>query len=211
MKRNTLNFWIDLISLLAMFALLLTGLLIHYILPPGFGGRGGGEGLTLWGLGRHDYGDIHFYLALALLALMLLHVWLHWPWVCATITNLLCRKHETPSRKKPRVIAGFMFLSLLILLTILALLFAKSQVQSAPGISPSHDEHTLSPDLTQLGQKSLAQLSELTGVPIETFIEGLNLPPDVDPDERLGRLRKIYNFDMDTVHTLALYNSHSIN
>ena len=38
-----------------------------------------------------------------------------------------------------------------------------------------------------------------------------NAPPNVDLDERLGRLRKIYNFDMDTVRTLALYNSPSTN
>ena len=34
MKRNTLNFYVDLASFLVLFALLLTGLLIHYILPP---------------------------------------------------------------------------------------------------------------------------------------------------------------------------------
>jgi len=34
MKRNTLNFYVDLASFLVMFALLVTGLLIHYVLPP---------------------------------------------------------------------------------------------------------------------------------------------------------------------------------
>jgi len=70
MKRNTLNFWIDLISFLVMLCLIWTGFLIHYVLQRGTGGEHGGQGLALWGLGRHDYGDIHYYLAPAMMGLM---------------------------------------------------------------------------------------------------------------------------------------------
>jgi len=44
------------------------GLLIHYVLPPS-GGRG--RALTLWGMDRHDYGNVHFYLAPAIVALII--------------------------------------------------------------------------------------------------------------------------------------------
>lgn len=204
MKRNTFNFWIDLISLLVMFGLTITGLFIHFILPPGSGGRGGGAGLTLWGLGRHDYGDFHFYLAITLILLMLVHVWLHWPWVYATLTNILdSKKREVTSGKKTCVIVGLIFLCVMIVATVLCFFLAKSQVQTTPGTDSSHQEYTLSPDLSRLGQKSLAQVSELTGVPVEKFIEGLHLPPDVDTTERLGRLRQKYNFQMNTIRTIA--------
>lgn len=82
MRRSTLNFVIDAVSLLVMLAMISTGLLIRYVLPPG--SRGGG-GLSLWGWTRHDWGDLHFWLALALGGLLLLHVALHWTWVCALI------------------------------------------------------------------------------------------------------------------------------
>ena len=59
-KRNTLNFWIDILTFLVFLLKIWTGLLIHYVLPAG---QGRGKSLLLWGLNRHDYGVIHFYLA----------------------------------------------------------------------------------------------------------------------------------------------------
>jgi hypothetical protein len=79
MKRNTINFWIDLLTFIVLFAKIWTGLLLHYVLPPG---QGRGKALELWGLNRHEYGTIHFYLAISMITLVLIHVWLHWSWIC---------------------------------------------------------------------------------------------------------------------------------
>lgn len=90
MRRNTLNFMVDAISLLVMFAMIATGLVIRFILPPGSGGRGhGGGGLSLWGWGRHEWGDLHFWLAAGLASLLLVHVALHWAWVCVVARGLV--------------------------------------------------------------------------------------------------------------------------
>ena len=89
MKRGTLNFWIDLISFLVMLGLIWTGLLIHYVLPAGTSGRHGGKGFVLWGLDRYNYEDIHFYLALTLIGLIVTHIWLHWSWIYTTMKRLL--------------------------------------------------------------------------------------------------------------------------
>ena len=72
MKRSALNFVIDFIAFLNLLALALTGLIMKYILPPGSGGLGraahdgrGRESVkTLLSLSRHQWGSIHFYLAL---------------------------------------------------------------------------------------------------------------------------------------------------
>ena len=61
MRRNTLNFLVDALTLLAIFVMIATGLVIRFILPPGTGGGHGGAGLLLWGMGRHDWGDVHFW------------------------------------------------------------------------------------------------------------------------------------------------------
>jgi len=37
--------------------------------------------LTLWGLGRHDWGEIHLWLATVMIVLVVVHIWLHWGWV----------------------------------------------------------------------------------------------------------------------------------
>ena len=127
MKRNTLNFWIDIVTFVIMISLMATGLLIHYVLPPGTGGGGNREGLTLWGLGRHDYGDIHFCLALALIILIIIHIWLHWSWVCVTIKNMLGVKSDSRSR---HALYGAFLLALLVIMTVGGMFWAKSQVYS---------------------------------------------------------------------------------
>ena len=37
--------------------------------------------MTVWGLTRHEWGDVHFYIAMALFATMSLHILLHWKWI----------------------------------------------------------------------------------------------------------------------------------
>lgn len=82
MRRQILNFVIDTAALLVVLAMVATGFLLKWVLPPG---SRGGQGLQLWGLTRHEWGDVHFWLAVALLLLALVHVALHWAWVCALV------------------------------------------------------------------------------------------------------------------------------
>jgi len=55
-----------------------TGFLLAFRLPPG---SRGGQGLSVLGLGRHDWGDVHTWLSYAFLALMAAHLALHWRWL----------------------------------------------------------------------------------------------------------------------------------
>lgn len=85
MNRQILNLVIDTAALLVMLAMVATGFLLKWVLPPG---SRGGQGLQLWDTTRHDWGDLHFWLAVALLLLMFVHVLLHWSWVCALVARL---------------------------------------------------------------------------------------------------------------------------
>ena len=97
MKRSTLNFIIDLVSFVDMLGLALTGSIMKYVLPPGTGGHGygfrGGRGAQeikyLWSMTRHEWGNIHFYLALGFVVLMAAHILLHWGWIKNTFKLLL--------------------------------------------------------------------------------------------------------------------------
>ena len=165
MKMNTLNFWVDLISLIVLFTLIYTGLIIYYVLPPcdsctasGFStetaslcasSTGSGcplqaqppcansEGCSgcsvteessakaepmLWGFGRHDFGKIHFILALVMIALMTLHIILHWSWVCTTTGNMLNMTVKKPGFRNTY---GIIFLMLLIVFTCGSLYWLK--------------------------------------------------------------------------------------
>ena len=89
MKRATVNFIVDLVSFVDLLGMAFTGLIMKYVLPPGTGGLGrlqhGGLGRedikSLWSITRHEWGNIHFYLALLFLALMVVHIILHWSWI----------------------------------------------------------------------------------------------------------------------------------
>jgi hypothetical protein len=90
MRRTTLNFVVDLIGFVDLLLLATTGGILRWVLPPGSGGGHGdgfrrgrdpGEIKELLGLGRHDWGDIHFVLALLFVLVMLIHLYLHWRWI----------------------------------------------------------------------------------------------------------------------------------
>ena len=86
-KRQPLNFWIDVLGAFLFSVLLGTGILMKWILPPGTCDE---AALKLWlGHARHWWGDIHFWVAMALIALILLHVYLHWKWVCSLWRTLV--------------------------------------------------------------------------------------------------------------------------
>lgn len=85
MRRSTLNMAVDAVTLLDMLAVAATGLILRFILPPG---SRGGAGLRLWEWNRHEWGDLHFYLIVGLGALLLLHIALHWTWVCGVVRTM---------------------------------------------------------------------------------------------------------------------------
>jgi len=105
MKRTTLNFIIDLVSFADLLGLAFTGFIMKYILPPGTGGRGqllhGGRGehiKELWSMTRHEWGGVHFYLAVLFVGLMVVHIILHWSWIKNCFKSLLGFSRKTSSR-----------------------------------------------------------------------------------------------------------------
>ena len=137
MRQNTLNFWIDLVTLAVFIALILTGLLIYYILPPCQSCQSGGcdktAELTLWGWGRHDFGRVHLYLALAMLTLITIHLFMHWSWLCLTVCSLLGWK--TPNKEKLDLYGVIALIAVVI--GILGILyFCKTQVAAGPVNTP---------------------------------------------------------------------------
>jgi hypothetical protein len=95
-KRSTLSFIIDAVSFVDLLALIGTGVILRWVLPPGTGGLGralsGGQGgehiKELWGMSRHEWGTIHFWYAMVFVVLMAVHVVLHWTWIKSYVKSL---------------------------------------------------------------------------------------------------------------------------
>jgi len=64
--------------------LLGTGLALETRLPPG---SRGGHHLRMLGLDRHEWGELHFYVGLAVAALVLAHLALHWKWLKSALKS----------------------------------------------------------------------------------------------------------------------------
>lgn len=76
-----LNRIVDFLLWIAICLMLATGFILRYRLPPG---SRGGRGLSIWDWGRHDWGDLHAWLAYAVCAMVVIHLVLHWRWLWCT-------------------------------------------------------------------------------------------------------------------------------
>lgn len=109
-KKPTLNFAIDSVAFFTFVLLITTGVLMRYLLPPG-----SGRISTIWGWNRHDWGDIHFWIAVVFLSVSALHLFLHWDWIVCKIRGRKCEDTQAQFRVLLAVIA---------ILTLIALALA---------------------------------------------------------------------------------------
>lgn len=109
MKRSYLHLLIDALLFLAATGLVLTGLLIEFILPPG------SHQASVWGLTRHEWGELHFWVAITILGLGLLHLLLNWGWVCSVISRALRMQSNKPTLRR-QLWSGFMTIAVLLVL-----------------------------------------------------------------------------------------------
>lgn len=210
MKRNTLNFLVDLASALVVFGIIATGLIIRFVLPPG-----SGQGRLLWTWGRHDWGDVHFWLAAAAGVLLLVHVALHWQWVCVNAVRVVRRADGEPAYPSAmaRNLAGVVLVACLIGLFIGFVWIAQAQVQTVGGGPEHQDRGGYGPppqsrgghdeELEIRGSMTLGEVATASGIPVETLRTRLGLPASVSPSERLGQLRQRYGFTMDQVRQIV--------
>ncbi|HIJ70896.1 MAG TPA: DUF4405 domain-containing protein [Planctomycetes bacterium] len=92
MKKSQINLIIDVLLLVFMSAITGIGLLMRNVLVPGYKRwdiYGRNVELYFWGLDRHQWGSIHFVIALVLIALLVLHVVLHWSVILGIYRRLI--------------------------------------------------------------------------------------------------------------------------
>lgn len=191
MKRTHLNFAIDCLGFAGFVLLTATGVLMRYVLPPG-----SGHWTTVWTLDRHEWGSIHFWIAVVFLAVLAAHLFLHWRWIVALMTG---RPREGSGA---RLALGAVGLAALLALAVAPFL---SPVTRTTGASRAPDSRASTPEPTEAirGFMTLAEIQEATRVPADYIIEELGLPHGVAHDERLGRLKAKYGFQIDDVRRIV--------
>ncbi len=188
MNRSTTNFIVDAVAFAAMMLLGATGALIRYVLPPG-----SGHFSRLWRMDRHEWGHIHFWIAVVLLCAVALHFVLHWQWIISMIRG------RAGSRSAMRM--SLAVIGLLALVGLMASPFL-GQVQQTG--EPPHKMQSNEHGAVEInGSMTLREIEEQTGVPVAVILKELGLPSDLPIDERMGRLRKQHHFEMHDIQEIV--------
>lgn len=202
MKRSHLNFFIDILAFIGLILLLGSGLLIRYILPPG-----SGEHLALWSLTRHEWGEIHFWIAVFLTAVVAVHLALHWRWITSTIQN--------KPREGSGIRVGFGVISflMLVIIAIAPFLSPTEQIPSATGGKQNHTNkfkpRTGNERFAEKirGSMTLKDVENLSGVPVKHLLNKLALPENISSGQKLGQLSKKYGLEMEDFRkAIVIYN-----
>jgi hypothetical protein len=129
MKRFFDNLVIDLIAAGLMIGMGTTGYILRFPLPPG-----SNKYLTLWGLTRHQWGDVHFWISLGLLAVILLHLCLHWQWLAISVNRRFWSTKPSPGS---HVVSG---LTTFFVLVAVLVLFGWAAHSNVERITESREE-----------------------------------------------------------------------
>ena len=87
MSRTTINFLLDAALLATFSALVFSAVIVRFIFPPGPDAKG----WVLWSLSYDQWATVQFAMVAVLALGILLHVMLHWSWVCGVIATRLAR------------------------------------------------------------------------------------------------------------------------
>ncbi|MGD9000770.1 MAG: DUF4405 domain-containing protein [Granulosicoccaceae bacterium] len=123
MKRSTVILLVDGIAFVGFLFLTSTGILLHFLLPPG-----SGRWSDIWGLNRHDWGDIHFTISMIFFSVLALHLILHWRVVLNLIKG---RRSEGATMRFALGLVGL----------IAILLVALAPLLGSPNVEKEGDRH----------------------------------------------------------------------
>jgi hypothetical protein len=205
MKRTTLNQIVDAVAFVGFLLLTTTGVLLRYQLPPG-SGRLHGVGMgtraaerpvsLLWGLSRHEWGNVHFWVGVGLMVALALHIVLHWKWVVCVMRG---RPREESGVRFGLGVAG---LVAAVCLAAAPLFGPKVEVPRAelrPDAAAEHGDGEEHGTQEIRGSMTLREIEQATGVPASDILRHLGLPEDTPLGERAGRLVRQQGTDLREV------------
>ena len=225
-SKCKLNLLIDVVLVLLLMAMSGLGLLIKYVLVPGFKRNvlyGSEVELYFMGLDRHQWGTVHLWVGFAFLLLILIHVILHWKMIGCIFRRMVVNRVAR--------IALVVSLVLLMLLLGLAPLFLKPRIvhnsvqhsqhrniKTEPGIitestfkvqlnhetkrhagrNKTHSTHKTLHEWGSTGTMTLAEVAAKYDIPVEKLAKALGVPSAMST-QKIGRLKRAYGFETETL------------
>ena len=88
LTKTDVNFWLDFLLLIAFVVLCGCATIVEFVFPPG----PQADGWLLWGKTYSEWSRMEYGILCFFAAAVLLHVMLHWTWVCGVVESRLGRK-----------------------------------------------------------------------------------------------------------------------
>lgn len=88
MTKTSINFILDCFLLVLFLLLIWVSVIVRFIFPPGVAS----SGYSLWGLEYAEWIGLQFVVLAIMTGAVLLHVMLHWNWVCGVISSRMARR-----------------------------------------------------------------------------------------------------------------------
>ena len=206
MKKSDWQYLVDTLLFLCIIGITFIGFLMGLFLPQGPAANEIDK--YFLGLHRHQWGDIHLYLSIAFVVLLVIHLTLSWKWIKGKSQQLFKKRGNA-------VLGGTAALSVLVILIFWAFYpkypgvyegygvrageKARNQPLTSEGI-PLHEGSITYEDgetyILITGQTTLGQIEKATGIPVRDLAEELNFPKSVSKDETFGQLRKKYGVNI---------------
>ena len=223
--KTKLNYLIDSVMYALMAVVIFTGLLQGFVLSEGPVSDASTK--YLWGLHRHQWGDIHLVLSLGFCVSLVLHLVLHWSWIAGATRKLLGSRWS---------LAGILALPVIVIFlawtwseqdspayagygtgggrAIRERMVDPPAIADASSVGKAVDVHGRVPAAKPAegpkptktvvrGSMTLADIERLTGVPGRKIASKLGMPDNAPLDQTLGRLRRQYGFEVEQVRDLV--------
>lgn len=190
--------------------------------------------LTFLGLGRHEWGTIHLILGGALFVLLILHIVFHWKTIkcffrryvaslqgrqiltvvtvvlflfLAVFPVFVTPEKEAIDRGGGRRMIENMDVDLSDSIRVRLKKPKKmdsGDLEMEVERKQAKDPEQAKSEIEVKGSMSLGDVVQEYGIPLSMLKEALNLPEDVSGSERLGRLKKQYDFTMGDVKSVVM-------
>jgi hypothetical protein len=226
-NKPKLNLSIDILMFLVMIPIAGIGFLIKYVLVPGFKRNdiyGRDVELYYWGIDRHQWGTIHLILGFVLLFLLLLHISFHWKQIVCIFKCMVGKRLWRIALSITWIVFTIVFGIIPLFLTpevkegvshhahsnepgkgyYSEQREHKNQVVPQPGTEQSqgvttleeNHKHIKHSDIEIFGYMTINEVAEKYNVPAKELAKSINVPV-VYNNERLGRLKKKYTFQLN--------------
>lgn len=127
LTRAQVNFLLDTLLLIMFCAIMATAVIVRFIFPPG----PDAAGWLLWGYNYDSWCTLQFGLIAAFALGILIHLMLHWNWVCGIVVTQFSRNKRMKVDDGTQTIWGVGLLIVLLNVLGLAIAVAALTIQSA--------------------------------------------------------------------------------